>query len=170
MLMEGLRMESWQKFIPEYKRQLEQGYIQKAYQGLIQYILDLRNQFSKNFPDFAPGNIYHGYMDMTYFPVFPGALKSWKLKIAIVFVYDTFQFEAWLSGYNKNVQTQYWNLFKESHWNKYRLPLTTKGADSILEHTLAANPDFGDLNALTGQIVNGTVSFIRDIEDFLSTH
>ena len=57
---------------------------------------------------------------------------------------------------------------KESGWNKYRIPSTTKGADSIVEYTLVDTPDFRDLDMLTNQIERGTVNFIKDIENFLS--
>jgi hypothetical protein len=163
-------MESLQEYVKEYRKQLEKGYIQKAYQGLMEYFMDLRTQFSKKFPDFAPGNIYQGYMDMTYFPVFPKSIKSQKLKIAIVFIHNTIRFEVWLVGYNKQIQADYWKLFKGSQWNKYRIPNTIKGADSILEYTLVDTPDFSDLNALTEQIEKGTLTFISDIEDFLYKH
>ena len=163
-------MESLPDFINEYRKQLEKGAIQKAYKGLIEYIMDLRTQFSKKFPDFAPGSIYHGYMDMTYFPISPKSLKSRKLKIAIVFIHEKIRFEVWLAGYNKQIQTKYWKLFKESYWDKYRIPSTTKGADSIVEYTLVDNPDFRDLDTLTKQIERGALDFIKDIEDFLSKH
>ncbi|MFC1970555.1 DUF7000 family protein [Chloroflexota bacterium] len=156
------------EYIKEYKKQLGKGVIQRAYQGLMKYIMDLRTHFSKNFPDFAPGNIYHGYMDMTYFPISPKSLKSRKLKIAVVFNYDQFRFEVWLAGYNKQIQQKYWILFQESDWNKYRIPSAIKGVDSIAEYTLAENPDFDDLDGLTKQIEKGTLNFISDIEDFLS--
>ena len=163
-------MESLHAYMKEYRKQLEKDYIQKAYKGLMEYIMGLRTHFSKKFPDFAPGNIYHGYMDMTYFPISPESLKSRKLKIAVVFNYDQFRFEVWLAGYNKQVQQKYWKLFKESDWNKYRIVSTTKGVDSIVEYTLADNPDFRGLDSLTKQIEIGTLNFINDIEDFLSKH
>jgi hypothetical protein len=163
-------MESMPEYIKEYKKQLGRGVVQKAYQGLMKYIMDLRTHFSKNFPDFAPGNVYYGYMDMTYFPISPKSLKSRKLKIAIVFVHATIKFEVWLAGYNKQIQTKYWNLVKESNWNKYRIPGAIKGVDSIVEYTLAENPDFIDLDGLTKQIEKGTLDFINDIEIFLSKH
>ena len=86
---------------------------------------------------------------MTYFSFFLESLKLLKLKVAIVFVHDTFRFEVWLAGYNKQVQTKYWKLIKESNWNKYRIPPTTKAINSIIEYTLVGNPDFGDLDTLT---------------------
>ena len=82
-------MESMPEYIKEYKKQLGRGVIQKAYHGLMKYIMDLRTHFCKDFPDFAPGNVYYGYMDMTYFPISPKSLKSRKLKIAIVFIHET---------------------------------------------------------------------------------
>ncbi|HLN88966.1 MAG TPA: hypothetical protein VK253_02765, partial [Candidatus Binatia bacterium] len=87
-----------------------------------------------------------------------------------VFVHDRFRFEVWLSGYNKRVQAKYWKLFKESSWNKYLIPPTTKGVDSILESILVENPDFSNLDTLTSQIERGTLKFIEDVEDFLSKH
>jgi len=163
-------MESMPEYIKEYKKQMEKGAIQKAYQGLMEYIMDLRKQFSKKFPELPPGNIYHGYMDMTYFPIFPESLKSRKLKIAIVFIHETIKFEVWLVGYNKHIQAKYWKLFKAGVWNKYRMPATIKGVDSIIEHTLVDNTDFSDLDTLTEQIEKGILTFIDDIETFLSKH
>jgi hypothetical protein len=155
----------------EYKKQLEKGVINQAYKGLMEYILELKAYFKNKYPDyFVSGSLYSGYMDMTYFSFFPGSLKQRNLKIAVVFIHESCRFEAWLAGYNKQVQQKYWELIKASGWNKYRLVSTTKGADSIIEHTLVADPDFGDLEALTGQIETATLEFIKDIENFLSEH
>ena len=107
---------------------------------------------------------------MTYFSFFPKSSKDRNLKIAIVFVHDTFRFEAWLAGQNKQVQTKYWKLFKASDWDKYPIVSTTKGVDSIVEYILVANPDFSDLDTLTKQIEGETLKFIKDVESFLYTH
>ena len=164
-------MESFHQSMLEYKKQLEKGAIKEAYKGLMEYIMDLRTQLKSKYPDYVvSGSIYYGYMDMTYFSFFPKSLKDRNLKVAIVFNHDTFRFEVWLAGYNKQVQTEYWKLFKESDWNKYNIVPSTKGVDSIVECVVADNPDFSDLNALTKQIESGTLKFIEDVESFLSTH
>jgi hypothetical protein len=164
-------MESFPEYINEYKKQLRNGYIQVAYKGLIEYIMNLRVQFKKKYPDyFVSGSIYYGYMDMSYFSFIPDSLKRRKLRIAIVFIHETCRFEVWLAGYNKQIQTKYWKLFKESDWNKYYIVPTTKGVDSIVEYILVDNPDFSDLDSLTKQIEKGTFKFIKDIEYFLSKH
>jgi hypothetical protein len=155
----------------EYKKQLSKGCVQTAYRGLMEYMMSLRSHFQNKYPDYSvSGSIYPGNMDMTYFPLVPGSLRARKLKIALVFVHESFRFEVWLAGVNKGVQLKYWKLFKESNWNKYRVPPAIKGIDSIIEGVLADNPDFGDLDALTGRIEKKTLSFISDIEEFLSKH
>jgi len=161
-------MASLQESMNEYRKQLQEGDVQKAYRGLMEYIMNLRTRFEKNHPGCAVSGIYQGYMDMTYFAVVPPSLKARKLKIAVVFVYDTFRFEVWLSGANKQVQAQHWKRIKESGWDKYRLVPTTKGADSIIEHVLVDNPDFSDLAALAERIESGTLQFIADVERFLA--
>jgi hypothetical protein len=65
---------------------------------------------------------------------------------------------------------EYWKMFKESGWDKYRIPSTTKGTDSIIEYTLVDNPDFRDLDMLTIQIERGALDFIHDVEKVLSKH
>jgi len=161
-------MKPFHEYMKEYRKQMEKGNIKEAYRGLMEYIMELRTYFNKKYPDyFVSRSIYQGYMDMTYFSFIPESLKSKKLRIAIVFCYDTFRFEVWLAGYNKQIQIKYWKLFKESDWNKYRIPSTTKGVDSIVEFTVVENPDFRDLDTLTKQIERGTLKFIKDVEDFL---
>jgi hypothetical protein len=161
-------MESFHEYMNEYRKQLEKGAIKEAYKGLMEYIMDLRTNFKNKYPDyFVSGSIYYGYMDMTYFSFLPKSLKQRNLKVALVFIHDTFRFEVWLAGYNKQVQTKYWKLFKESNWNKYKIVSTTKGVDSIIEYILVENPDFSDLDALTKQIESETLKFIEDVENFV---
>jgi hypothetical protein len=169
-MIEGRNM-AFHEYMNEYKKQLEKGAIIQAYRGLMDYFNGLRLHFEKKYPDHpASGSVYYGFMDMTYFAIFPKSLKRRKLKIAIVFVYDTFRFEVWLSGNNRKVQAEYWKLINESGWKKYNLSPLAKGIDSILDYILVDNPDFNDLDVLTKQIENGTMKFTKDVENFLSKH
>jgi hypothetical protein len=162
-------MTPFHEYMYEYKKQMKKGDIVKAYRGLMQYIMDLRTYFQKKYPDYnVSGSIYYGYMDMTYFSYYPESLKRRKLKVGIVFIHETCRFEVWLFGYNKKVQNEYWNLITESGWDTYRIVKTTKGEDSIIEHTLVENPDFSNLNRLTKEIESGTLKFSKDVENFLS--
>jgi hypothetical protein len=163
-------MLSFAEYMAEYKQQLGKGTIQKAYKGLMEYVMELRTVLKNRYPDyFVSGSIYFGYMDMTYFSFYPKSLKDRNLKVAIVFLHEPCRFEVWLAGANKQVQTKTWKLIKESDWDQYPLVPTTKGVDSIIEHTLVDRPDFRDLDALTQQIKKETLKFIKDVESFLST-
>jgi hypothetical protein len=162
-------MELLQENLIELRKQLRKGQIQKAYQGLMQYMQGLKSHFMNTYPDYSvSGSMYYGYMDMTYFSIVPDFLKERDLKIAIVFVYESFRFEVWLSGRNKKVLMKYWKVITESGWDQYKIAPQGKWADSILEHVLVEDPDFSDLEKLTGQIDHGTSKFLDDIESFLS--
>ncbi len=164
-------MESLHEYMNEYRKQLGKGYIKEAYKGLMEYITGLRLHLTNKYPDYnVSGSIHYGYMDYTYFYFFPKSLKKRNLKIVILFIHDTFTFEVWLAGYNKIVQSKYWELFKESNWNKYHIPPNTKGVDYIMNYTLVDNSDFCDLDTLTKQIEKGTIDFINNVEAFLSKY
>lgn len=164
-------MESFQESMIEYRKQIQNGTIQRAYQKLMNYVMGLRSYLENKFPDYSvSGSVYQGYMDMTYFSFFPESLKKRRLKVGIVFVHRSCRFEVWLFGYNKSVQAKYWKMFKESGWNKYQIPSTINGIDSIVEGVLVEYPDFGDLDTLTKQIETGTLKFIKDVEVFLTNH
>ena len=91
-------------FVQDTCPQLEKGSIQKAYLGLMEYMMGLRTHLKKKYPEHFVSGFYQGYMDMSYFSFTPKSLKSRDLKIAIVFVFDTFRFEVWLGAKNKEVQ------------------------------------------------------------------
>jgi hypothetical protein len=67
-----------------------------------------------------------------------------------VVIHDAVRFEVWRAGKNEQVQEEYWKLFKESLGNKHRPVSTANGVVSILGHVRADDPDFSDLEALTG--------------------
>ncbi len=162
-------MESLREQMFEYRKQLEKGHVQGAYRELMSYIMDLRNYLKNKYPEYSVSGIYQGYMDMTYFSFTPDSLKTLKLKIAVVFIYDTFKFEVWLAGSNKNVQKEYWELFTEKKLEEYYIPSSIKGRDSIVENVLVENPDFADLDSLTQEIEEGTLIFMEDVVEAIST-
>lgn len=155
-------------YITAYKSQLEIGLIPKAYRELVGYVMKLRTHFSNKYSDeYVIGSFYQGYMDVSFFTVTPLSLKKQKLKIAIVFNHEKIRFEIWLTAQNRQLQKKYWELFKDSDWNKYHIPTSLDGGFSIVDNTLVDNPDFNDLEGLTIQIEKKAVSFIRDIADVI---
>ncbi len=160
-------MENFNDSIAEYRRQVQKGDIVKAYRGLMDFMMNLRNHFRDRFPEYSfPGNIYSGYMDMTYFPVLTPVLKGKGLKTAIVLIHEDVRFEAWLSGYNKQIQMKYWSIVREKGWDRYRVPGTIKSIDSIVECDLELCPDFSNIASLTDTIETLSHKFIQDAELF----
>lgn len=154
--------------IKEYKQQQEKGIIPKVYRELIGYIMSLSTHFSKKYSnEYAIGSFYQGYMNVSFFTVTPLSLKKQKLKIAIVFNHEKIRFEIWLTAQNRQIQKKYWELFKDSDWNKFHIPTSMDGGFSIVDSILVDNPDFNDLENLTIQIEEKAASFIRDIADVI---
>ncbi len=160
-------MHSIQADMQELRTQLEKGSIQRAYAALLAYIQGLRTRFVNQYGEQAVSGLYQGYMDMTYFAIFPPALKRCDLKVAVVFNYAPFRFEAWLAARNRKVQRQYYELLKGSQWPHYRLVAPAGGVDAILEYDLPPEADFRDPDALALQIETATAVFIEDMERFV---
>lgn len=161
-------MESFSNSMREYQAQLQKGTIQKAYKGLMEYMTRLKVDFEKKVPEYGPASaLYFGYMDMSYFSLFPKSLKERGLKIAVVFLHRECRFEVWLSGMNRQVGREYWQMFHENGWEKYRLVPSPKGSDSIIECIISADPDFDHPEALSQQLDTAVEQFIREIEAFV---
>ena len=155
-----------QKCIEELHNQLKKGEIQKGYKAILDYLLSLQSYLKKKYTEYSfPGTFYHGYLDMSYFAFVPPSLKEKGLKIAIVFNYDAFRFEIWLSGYNKEIQEKYWEYFKNKKAGEYIIHSSIKGYDSIVEDHITI--DTIDTDKTTKTIENRIKEFIKAIEESL---
>ena len=105
---------------------------------------------------------------MTYFALFPDALKKRNLKLAIVFNYETFRFEVWLAARNRQLQRRYWQLLLDAGYKKHPLVEPGMGIDAIVEAVLAEDYSLHAEENLTAHIVEGVTVFERDIVEFLS--
>jgi hypothetical protein len=162
-------LDNLSELISEYRRQMQIGAVPHAYRAIMDYMLELRGHLARNHPDYiTSGNLYFGYMDMTYFAFVSPALARLKLKPAVVFIHASTSFEIWLAAANKQIQTQYWNLFRQKGFTRYPVLNDLRGEDAIIIHQLAAEPDFCDLPALSTQIERETLRFIQDIEQFFA--
>ena len=153
-----------------YKNLISQGELPKAYKGIMKYMRELRVHFHHTYPELTvAGSIYPGNMDYTFFSLSTPILKKEKLKVLILFTHASFEFDAWLAGQNKSIQKKYWDLLRHSSWEGTRIPDSLQHTESILEKTLAKDPDFNDLPALTQQLEKGTWELIKGAEAFLRT-
>lgn len=158
-------MKNFSEYVAVYKEQLQKEDIQKAYEGLVKYVMVLKSHFSKELSDkFLFGNISPGYMDFTYFPFFNDFLREQKLRFGIVLNHKKVRFELWLMGQNLEIQRNYWNLLKTSQWNKEQIAMPKY---SVLEVILVENPDFNELDILTSKIEQEAIILIHEIIDYI---
>ncbi|NTW29137.1 MAG: hypothetical protein HGA39_07220 [Coriobacteriia bacterium] len=156
--------------LSELRDYLGEGSIQRAYAAIVGYMARLRTHFASSQGERAVSSLYQGYFDMTYFALFPPALKSRDLKLAIVFDYESFGFEVWLAARNRKVQREYWELFRGSSWPDYRVVEPAAGVDAIVEYNVACGFALDDSEALTARIEDAVVALLGDIEQFLAIH
>lgn len=158
-------MENLNKYISIYKEQLDKGDILIAYNQLVKFVMKLRMNFIKNLPEkYSFTGILHGYMDYTYFYYSNDFLKSKKLKLGIVLNHLEMRFEIWLLGNTVSNQKRYWELLKESKWNKNREDMPKY---SILEVVIESEPDFNNLPLLAKNLEKRLIEISGEVIDMI---
>lgn len=159
--------KSLNEYIATYKKQLEQGDIRVAYEHLRKYAMALKTYFTNRFADkYSFGNVYPGYMDYTYFYFFDDYLRNKKLRFGVVLNHQKMRFELWLLGQNAEVQDKYWELLKDTEWNKGR---TDRPQYSVLEAILVETPDFDNQDALTSEISERVMRVANDVKNCIKS-
>ncbi len=154
-------MKNLNHYIEIYKEQLEKGDILIAYNQLVKFVMKLRVDFIKNLSEkYSFTGILHGYMDYTYFYYSNDFLKNKKLKLGLVLNHSEMRFEIWLLGNTITTQKEYWNLLKESEWNK---DIQEIPKYSIIEAVLENKPNFDDLPALSEKIEHQLIAVSDEI-------
>lgn len=151
------------KCLEIYQQQLVQGDIRYAYVTLMKYMGELKARFPKTY---TTGNISCGYLDYTYFPFSNDFLKQHKLRFGIVLNHEKMQFELWLLGQNASIQKTYWEVFKNTSWNK---DIQEMPQYAILEVCLEKHIDFKHKDEMTSHIYQKAVITAKEIQQFLST-
>jgi len=160
-------MKKLNDFVAVYKEQLDKGDILVAYNALVKFVMKVRADFSKQLSSqYAFANILHGYMDYTYFYYSNEYLKSKKLKLGLALNHLEMRFEIWLLGNTIPIQKKYWDLLKESKWNKGK---TEMPQYSILEVVIVNNPDFNDLEQLSKIILTNLEQVTDEIIELVKS-
>ncbi len=163
----GNMMKNLNQLIDEYTYQLQQGEIQTAYKGILDFIGKLRADFIKKHPLYDTGGIYQGYMDMTYFSLSTEQLKDKGLKFALVYLHEKGAFEVWLSARNRDIAKRYESVFSSISSDISAVFHDCSNTDAIIECTLASKPDFENQDSLTDIIEHGIEKFVAAITGVL---
>lgn len=157
-------MKTLNELILDYTSHVRQGDLQTAYKGILDYMGRLRREFAAMYQDYEVDNsIYQGYMDMSYFSINTVQLNEKGLKIAIVYLHAKGTFEIWLSARNREIGKKYRTIIENKDLEKMAFFHNPGNADSIIEYTLMAEPDFDDQNGMSEGIMKGTEKFISAV-------
>lgn len=159
-------MKTLNKLIDEYTFLLQQGEMQAAYKGIMEFVGKLRAEFIKRFPLYEVSGIYQGYMDMTYFSLFSKQLKDRGLKIAIVYLHEKKAFEVWLSARNREISKIYESVLG-SISDSIPAFHDASNPDAIVEYILTSEPDFNNQAMLIDFIEQGVKRFIDAVAEKL---
>lgn len=156
-------MKNLNQYVAVYKEQLAKGDILIAYNELVKFVMKLRTNCIKSLSGkYAFTGILHGYMDYTYFYYSNDFLKSKKLKLGFVLNHLEMRFEIWLLGNTIKTQKAYWDILKDSKWNKEQKVMPTY---AILEVIIENEPDFDNLPVLTEKIEKRLLEVSTEIVD-----
>jgi hypothetical protein len=156
-------MKALNQLISDYTCHLQQGEIQLAYKGILEFMGRLRADFIKKYPHYDTSSIYQGYMDMSYFSLSTKQFKDNGLKIAIVYLHEKGCFEVWLSARNREISKLYESVFWDKIIGEITLFHDKTNQDAIIECTLVSAPNFEDQKSLTDIIEQGVEKFVIDI-------
>jgi hypothetical protein len=161
-------MKTLNELIEAYTNHLQQGEIQIAYKGILEFLGKLRAEFIKKHPHYDTSSIYQGYMDMSYFFLNTKLLKDKGLKIAIVYLHEKGDFEVWLSARNRDIAKSYASILNSNISGDINLFHDINNPDAIIECILTPEPDFEDQVSLIDIIDQGVEKFITTISESLS--
>lgn len=140
----------------------------KDYYELVNFMKYIRSYFIKNYESvYSVGKLNHSSKDYTYFSLTPDKFKKEKLKFVIILDHLQHCFTICLSGQNKDVRKQYWNIFKGSDWDKYHLAESIDNSLMIIDHTLVENPNFSNGEDLKTKIKKEASIFIQEMRNVL---
>ncbi len=159
-------MKGLNDLVVGYTRHLQEGEIQAAYRGILEFIGKLRADFVKR-SRYDTGNIYQGYMDMTYFSLTTKALKDNGLKLAVVYLHEKGAFEVWLSARNRDMAGKFRTVLSSGNFDKAAVFHEEDNQDAIIECKLTASPDFENQAALIDIIEQGVEKFEAAINDLI---
>ena len=161
-------MKTLNELIHHYSVLLQQGEIQAAYKGVLDFIGKLRADVVKKYPNYDVSSIYQGYMDMSYFALSTASLKEKGLKIAIVYQHEKGDFEAWLSARNREISKKFESAVSSilsENANTFHDP---NNQDAFVECILVSAPDFEEQAVLMKDIEQGVEQFMNTVTRLLS--
>jgi hypothetical protein len=152
-----------------YKKLIQTTELERSYQEFLRLFRFLWVELEKELGDYRfQGNIIENGMDYSYFQFTNDRLKKKGLKIAVTFVHRNFQFEVWLSGFNRKIQCNYYELLKDTR-QPFSLTEDPKRSDYILRIPLDQNLDLSDGKRVLSEIKDASLRLLGYMEGVEAT-
>lgn len=150
-------------YVGEYERLIQTTNLQKGYQEFVAFFRQLRTYLQKEMPQYTfSGNIVENNMDYAYFQFTNDTLKKKRLKIVIAFVHGTFSYQIWLSGLNRQIQQNQYELLKATD-HPYTLTDNPNKTDYILRTELIRECNYTNPEVSFLKIKENALRFIETI-------
>lgn len=133
--------------------------LQKAYQEFIRLFRFLKNELERQMPDFRfQSSITENAMDYAYFSFTNPALKEKGLKLVVAFYHKSFRLEVWFSGFNRTVQCQW-----AEHWKDCPPPmeLTPNPHQTDFVVRLPVETDLSDGEKMVAAVKEAAVQLLQ---------
>lgn len=161
-------MESLNHLINRYTKLLQEGDIQRAYQGIMEFLRKLQVHNASRHPQYTISDLYQGKMDMSFFSISTSLLKANGLKLAIVYLHQKGRFEAWLSARNREIAKKFLRELQLESISQLTVFHDESNPDAIIECVLSQSPDFDNPALLMEDITKQSDCFVKEIEHLLA--
>lgn len=132
------------------------------------FINNLRNHLRKQWsPNYTIGYRFQGSQEYSYISISSDKLKPRKLKYVIFYEHDLNTISICLSGQNKTIRTECWNLLSKRKNLPYTISSTTPLGPVIIENLIIENLDLTDQINTIKKIENSAHEFITEINSIL---
>lgn len=153
------------QYLETYKNLLDTTELQRGYQEFIKLFRFLRIELAKELSDFSfAGNIVENAMDYSYFQFTNKYLKAKGIKIVVAFIHKDFCFEIWVSGYNREIQCDYYEKLKNNPL-KYCLNDNPSRVDYILKSEIDKNIELYCSDIILSKIKISALEMVRFFEN-----
>lgn len=151
-------------YINDYKNIIQTTNLQKGYQEFVKFFRYLRTYLEKQMPGYIfTRNIVENNMDYSYFQFTNQSLKAKGLKIVIAFIHQSFTYEVWLSGVNRKVQNEYYNILRNRNVIKYTLTNNPNKTDYILKNQIIKSCNYDNIDLLLKEMELNIIDFINNL-------
>lgn len=143
------------------KELFKQQIYKKGYQEFIKFFRYLRIYLEQALPEYEfTSNITENNMDYSYFQFTNRELKAKGIKYVVAFVHLSFNYEVWLSGFNRKIQKELYSKIKNQKPNNYLLTDNPNSTDYVLKNLIVENCDYNELDQLLHEMKSGIVKFL----------